>query len=66
MHRLMIWHALLRNLVERARATDQHCTWLMLADAAAQRLELDLEELREWLDALDTSPGTDPVAPAPS
>lgn len=54
-YRLLIWQALLGNLVDRACDSDQNCTWYLMAEAAVVQIARDRALLCDWLQALDTA-----------
>jgi hypothetical protein len=60
LQRLLIWHALLGNLMRLAQASDESCTWYLMAEAAQNQLDRDLDALHDWLDDAEQDPAVPP------
>ena len=51
--RLLPWRTMLNDLVDKARDSDNACTWYLMAEAALIQIDRDLDGLYEWLEATE-------------
>lgn len=51
--RLLTWRTILNDLIGQAHDSDVACTWYLMAEAALDQIDRDLDDLYEWLVAIE-------------
>ena len=51
--RLLPWRTILNDLIGQAHDFDGACTWYLMAEAALVQIDRDLDDLYEWLEAIE-------------
>ncbi|TVO63293.1 MAG: hypothetical protein FHP92_05140 [Denitromonas halophila] len=51
--RLLPWRTILNDLMNQAHDTESACTWYLMAEATLAQIDRDLDDLYEWLEAIE-------------